>query len=160
MHGFNYNCNAKRLEAVLDAVTDLFREALLDLEPEGIGFHHSGNLAEAGDLAVGNVSHVGFTYERQHVMLAEGEKLYVLHNYHMVVGLCEKGTFYNGFSALEIALSEELHGLCHALRGFMEAFPLYVFSKETQDSLYVGGYLLCGILVVLFNLSVCHWPVI
>ena len=42
-----------------------------DLEPAGVGFNHAGNLAEAGDLAVGDVSHVGLADERQHVMLTE-----------------------------------------------------------------------------------------
>ena len=73
VHGFDDDGNAKGVEGFLDAVPDLLSEALLDLEAAGIGFHHAGNLAEAGDLAVGDVCHVGLADEGEHMVLAQGE---------------------------------------------------------------------------------------
>ena len=156
VHGFNDNGNAQWMEGVLDAVADLLGEAFLHLQTAGIRFHHAGNLAQAGDFPFGNIRHMGLADERQHVVLAQGEQLDVLHNDHVVVRLLEEGALDNGFSVLEIALGEELHGLGHTLRRFLQAFAGGVLSQQAQDGLNVGGNLLRSLGIVFFNLSVCH----
>ena len=62
--------DAERLECVLDAVTYLDGKPFLYLKTSCECFHDSCDLAQTGDLAVGNVRDVCFPDERQHVMFA------------------------------------------------------------------------------------------
>lgn len=70
VRGFYHDGDAERLECVLDAVAYLDGKPFLYLKTSSECFHDSGDLAQAGDLAVGNVSDVCFPDERQHVMFA------------------------------------------------------------------------------------------
>ena len=54
----------------MDALLDLGREAFLYLESAGIDIDHTGDLTQARDAAVGNISYVHLAEERQHMVLA------------------------------------------------------------------------------------------
>ena len=62
--GLYHNHHAKGLQGVLDAVLDLLRHALLHLQAVGIDIHHTGNLRESCDIAVGDIGHMGLAIER------------------------------------------------------------------------------------------------
>ena len=58
-----YNCHTHRLQVLLDAVSYLGGESLLYLQPGGIGLNHPRYLAQAGDVSVRDVSHMGLAVE-------------------------------------------------------------------------------------------------
>ena len=85
MLGLDDDHHAERVEGLLDALLDLEREALLNLEAVGEDVDHAGDLAQARDVAAGDVGHVHLTEEGQDVVLAEGEEVDVLDDDHLLV---------------------------------------------------------------------------
>lgn len=71
MAGFDHDGDAHRVEGFLDAVADLHRQAFLHLQAAGEALHHAGDFRKARDVSVGDVRHVRFAVEGQHVVLAE-----------------------------------------------------------------------------------------
>lgn len=69
--GLDDHGHAHRLERILYAVADLCRKAFLNLQAARECVHHAGDLAQAGDTPVGDIRHVRFAKERQHVVLAQ-----------------------------------------------------------------------------------------
>ena len=86
------------MEGLLDAVADLLRQALLDLQAAGVGLHHAGDLGEPGDAAVRDVGDMGLADEREHVVLAQREQLDVLDQDHLAVRLREYGGTDDGLA--------------------------------------------------------------
>ena len=150
MHSFDYHGYSKRLQGVLDAVPDLLCQPFLDLKATGKSLHDPGNFAEAGNLPFGDVGDVGLADEGEHMVLAEREEFYVLHNDHMVVRLVEKRAPDYGLAVLEIALGKELHSLGHPFRSLVKSLTLSVFPQQGQDLLDMGCNCLGGLFVVLF----------
>ena len=66
----NDNCHAKGFQRVIDGLLDLHGQPLLDLQPARIDIHHPCNLAQPGDIFIGNVGHMSLPYKRDHVMFA------------------------------------------------------------------------------------------
>ena len=64
---------------------DLRRQPFLHLQPPREHVDEPRNLAEADDLAVGNVGDVALAEERQQVMLAEAVEVDVPHDNHLVI---------------------------------------------------------------------------
>ena len=62
------------MQQLFERLGDLVRHALLDAEPPGEHAHQAGQLADADDLIVGHVAHVGLAEERQRVVLAQREE--------------------------------------------------------------------------------------
>ena len=156
MHGFDDYGHAQRVQGILDAVSDLFRKTLLDLQPAGIGFHDAGDFAQAGNLSLGDICHMRFADEGEHMVLAEGEEFDVLDDDHVVVGLLEEGAFDDGLPVLEIPLRKELHGLGHTFRCLLQPLACGILSQQPQDGFDVAGNLPGGLFVVFFYLFVRH----
>ena len=85
----DYNTYTKRVQGILDAVTDLDGKALLHLKTACIALHDTCNLAQTGNVAVRNVSDMGFAVEWQQMMFAHGIQLDVLDHYHLAVVFLE-----------------------------------------------------------------------
>src|SRR5262249_21224330 len=91
----------------------------------------------------------GFAKERQQVMLAQTEKLNVLHHHHLVVGDAEGSTIEDVVDVLVIAAGQELQGLLEALRRLPQALAVGVFADELDDLRHVAGNRL-GVTLSLF----------
>ena len=156
VHRLDDDRDAERLQGILDAVADLLRQALLDLQAAGIGLDHARDLGQAGDPPVRDIGHMCLADERKHVMLAQREQFDVLDQDHLAVRLREDGGLYDFLTILEISLRQELHGFRHALRRLGETFPLDVLAEELENGLDVAREFLRRFFVVFFQLSVCH----
>jgi hypothetical protein len=64
MGGLYHYSHAKRVEGLLDAVTDLHCKSLLYLKPAGKALHDPGYLAESGNVDVGDICYMHFSVER------------------------------------------------------------------------------------------------
>ena len=76
---------AKRLECLLDAILDLLGQSFLHLQLVAEYIHHANHLAQACDIAIWDIGHVGFAVEWQHMVLAHGIEIDVLDDDHLVV---------------------------------------------------------------------------
>ena len=156
VHGFDDDGDAQRVQGLLDAVADLFGQAFLDLQATGEGLHDAGHLGQAGDFALGDVRDVRLADKRQHVMFAQGEKLDVLDDDHMIVRFLKQSALDDGLTVLEVSLCEELHSLGNTLRSFDETFALHILTQQSQNGFYMPRDLLRSFFVVFFYFSVCH----
>ena len=120
------------MECVLNAVLNLLREPLLHLQAVAENVYHTGYLAQAGDVAIGNIGHMGLAVERQHVVLAKREEVDILHDHHLVVALLEKGVGEHFVGILRVAARQYLHGLGHTHGGLLKTLPLGVFAQQIQ----------------------------
>ena len=59
------------------------------LEPPAVHLHDAGELGQAQHLAPGEVAYADLAHEGDHVVLAEGEELNVLHHHHLICVLIE-----------------------------------------------------------------------
>ena len=156
MFGLDYNGHAKGMQGFLDAVADLLGEAFLNLKAAGIGFHYTGDFAEAGDFAVGNIGYVAFADEREQVMLAGGVEVDVFHQNHLAILLVEDSLAHYGNAVFRVAFCQELKGFCHPFRSFLKPLAGSVFAKQIQYCTHVFRNF-CGYLRIVFIFSVvCH----
>ena len=114
--------NAERAEGFLERITNLCGEPLLHLQSSCAYIHHSGNFRQSGDVAVGNVRHVGFAVKRNHVVFAQAVHLHVLHDHHLLHALGEDCTSNDLDWIVPLALGEKLHRLCNSLGSFEQTF--------------------------------------
>ena len=156
MLGFDDDGDAERVQRILDAVADLDREALLDLEPAGVGLDHTGDLAQSGDLAVGDVRDVGLADEGAHMMLAHRVEFDVPDYDHLLVLLVENGLLYNLSAVLLVSLGHELERFRDTLGGLHEPLALRVFAYQAEYLLDVDGYLGSHFFVVDFFFRIWH----
>ena len=125
---FDHNHHSEGVEGLLDALLDLERHALLDLQAVGIYVDNAGYLAEPGDVSVGNVGHMSLAVEGQHVVFAEGEEVDVLDDDHLRVVLLEECASEYLMGILGVALREKLHGLGYTHRGLEQSLAGGVFA--------------------------------
>src|SRR5690606_26769395 len=81
----DHHAHAARLQHPLDAARDLRGHLLLHLEAARVGVHHPRELADADDLAIGQVADVRLADDRRHVVLAVRLELDVAQHDHLVV---------------------------------------------------------------------------
>ena len=148
MRGLYHDCDSERIQCLLDAVPDLNGKTLLDLKPAGISLHHSGYLAQPGNLPVGYIGHVCLADEWQHMVLAGRIEFNVLDEDHLLVLLVENGGLDDLNSVLGIALRHELHSLRHPLRCLQQSFPLNVLTEKLQYFPDVSRNLLRGLSII------------
>ena len=67
---FNYNSNAQRIEAILEAIPYLGSQALLNLQPPAESLHYTCNLAQTSNISVWNIGNMCLPEKREHVMFA------------------------------------------------------------------------------------------
>ncbi len=111
---------------LLQRVGDLERQLLLNLQAAREHVDDARHLGEPQHLAVRNVPHVGLTDERQHVVLAHGVQLDVLHHDHLPVLGREQGIVHHLLQRLLVATGEKGHGLGGARGGVLDAGPIDV----------------------------------
>ena len=91
MSCLNDNGNAERMKCLVDGVFDLCGEPFLYLKTTRIGFHNACNLAEAGDVTIGDVADMSLADEGDHMVLAQRIHFDVFDDDHLFVILLETG---------------------------------------------------------------------
>ena len=89
--GFNDYHDAQRVECLLDALLNLKCHPFLHLQTVGEDIDYSGYLAEACDVAIGDVGYMSFAVEGEHVVLAKGKEVDVFYNNHLAIFFFEFG---------------------------------------------------------------------
>ncbi len=91
MKGLDDDGHTQRVKRFLKALRDLMRESFLHLETPGKNIHDPRDLAQAYDLALGDVGDMAFAVKRQKMMLAKAVNIQVFHHDHFVVFFIEHG---------------------------------------------------------------------
>ena len=148
------NAHTQRMQGILDTVADLDGKPLLDLKTAGITLHHTGDLAESGDIAVGNIGHMGLSIERQQVMLAHGVQLNILDNHHLTVVFLEHRRTQNLGSVHMVTLCQELHALGHPFRGLEQSLAFRILPQQAQHFLIMYSKFLSDLRIVFLYLII------
>ena len=85
MRRLEHDGHPEWLEMGPNTVGDFGCETFLNLEATGVAVQHAGELGNADDGVAGKIRDVRFADDRRHVMLAMGEKRYVLEKDDVVV---------------------------------------------------------------------------
>jgi len=158
---FNDYCDSKRLKGILDAVTDLGGEPLLNLQPPGVGFHNPGDLAQTGHMPIRNISHMGFPDKGQQVVLTETVYFYVLDQDHLAVIFMKGGRAQHFDRIQPVSVCKVLHGLGYAHGCFQETFAPGIFTDQIKYLPVMSGYFTgLFIIVTLDTLVAVAVPVI
>ena len=97
--------------------------------------------------------------ERQHMVLAHREEVYVLHDNHLVVLFLEKSIREHLVRVLLIAPCEHFHGLSHSHRSLLQAITRRVFAEQSEHfvvslcQLLEQFHLLGGVLLFCCHIS-------
>ena len=129
--------DAERLKGFLDALAYLLRHALLYLQAVGEAIYHAGYLAQSGHMSVGDVGHVHFAVEGQHVVFAEGIEIDVPHDDHLAIVFAELGRVEYGHGVLFVATCHEGHCPGYSLGCLDETFAPGIFAEQADDGTYV-----------------------
>ena len=110
-------------------------------------------------MSVGNICHVRLAVEREHVVLAQREHVYVLYYYHLVVVLLEECVGEHLVRVLAVTSCQYLHGLGHPHRCLLQSFPFRVLAQQSENVVIVFSELLQPVSEFCFRvhvlLSVC-----
>lgn len=87
-----------------------------------------------------------------HVVLAHGEDLDVLHDDELVVALVEDGFVDKVLHVLLVSLGEEEHGLCVAVWGGKETLTVWILSQALENSAHSTSQLLLTLQCLLWRL--------
>src|SRR4051812_16914903 len=90
MAGFDDDTLTLRLDGLLNAFSNLHREAFLHLQTTREHIDQARNLAEPDHLPIRDVGDVHLSEKRQKVMLAETEHLHVFYDDHFVILFSEE----------------------------------------------------------------------
>ena len=90
--------------------------------------------------------------EWDHVVLAHGENLDILHNDELVVALVEDSFVDEVLDVLLVPLSEKEHGLCVAVWSSKEPLTVWVLSQALEDSSHSTSQLLLAFQCLLWRL--------
>ena len=80
--------------------------------------------------------------KRHQVVLAQAEYLDIFHDNHLVMSFVEYGIVDDISHVFLVPLGEIQHGLCVAVGGGQDAFPVRVFSDTLQDGTDSAAHLL------------------
>ena len=64
VRSLNNYCDAKRVQGLLNDITDLGSQPLLHLQPPAIGINYPCNLAQACDPTIGDIGDMGLAKKR------------------------------------------------------------------------------------------------
>ena len=118
MLGFNDYHDAQRVECLLDALLNLKCHPFLHLQTVGEDIDYSGYLAEACDVAIGDVGYMSFAVEGEHVVLAKGKEVDVFYNNHLAIFLFEFGRLQHFVGVHGIAFGKLQHRFGYPFGGF------------------------------------------
>ena len=132
------------LEIIPDALGDLGGEALLDLQTMRVALQHPRQLGDAHHPAVGQITDVGLSDHRQHVVLAETDEADVAQDDQLIIA----ADLLEG--ALEIAAGvgliagEQLDvGARHAGGGVEQTFAGHIVARPADQ----GAHRLFGFIL-------------
>src|ERR1700733_5159654 len=162
MPGFDHDAHALGLNRILDGIYNLARETLLHLQAPRENFDEPWNLAQPDHLAVGDIRHVNLAEEWQHVVLAQREHFYVLHDHHLVVVDFKERVVQNFGWILRIPFRQKGHRLLDSCRGRNQPIPKWIFAETAQDfAIHLLGAELAQTLdrarYAPYRLTDCNW---
>ena len=131
MVGLHGHDGAPRSQLFVQGVGDLRRQALLELGPTGIAFHHPGQFGEARDPLVRYVTHVGLANERQGMVFTRRGQRYVPDEDHPAAVFLESHARAPG-SVLTQPCEEQPVGLGDAPGCAPQAFSFRVLPYGCQ----------------------------
>jgi len=111
----------------------LLRHPLLHLQATGEHLHDARDLAQADDLALGNVGHVHLPQEGQQVMLAQAVEVNVAHDDHLIVLDIEDGVVDEPHGVHVVAGGEFGVSTRDAGRRVEQPFALHVLADGRED---------------------------
>ena len=133
MLSLNDDHHAHGFQCFLYALHNLLRHAFLHLQTPCEDLHDACYFRQSGDCSVGDVSHVDFSEERQHVVFAHRMECYVFHDDHVVVLFVEDCFLKNRLRVLQVAFCEILHGFRHTQGCQLQPFTFGVFSEQFEN---------------------------
>ena len=125
---FDDDGDALGIQRLLNAVADLYGEAFLYLQAAGERIDDPRNFAQSDDCSVWNVSYMGFSEEREHVVLAHGIDLDVFHDDHFGIFFMEQSAFEDVFRVDVVTVCEVLQRFRNALGCLEQSFAVGIFS--------------------------------
>ena len=128
MRCLDYHGNSKRLEGVLDTVTDLSSESFLHLEATGECLDYACDLAQASNRAVRDICNMSLADERHDMMFTCGIQFNVLHKDHLLIFLLEHGAAKYLRAILIHAVRKELKRLCNSLWSLYKSLSFRIFA--------------------------------
>ncbi len=138
----------KGIQRLLNSIQYLMRHPLLHLQAAGKDINHARKLRQACNPTVRDIRYMCLPKERKHMMLAKRVQFNILHNHHLAIALMKFGAVQNILRVHAIALCDELHRLCNALRCLQQAFPLRVFTHRRQYTVIAFGKGGCTLLAI------------
>ena len=148
----NHHDGTKRIECLLKTITNLFGEVFLHLQTMGEDVHHTRNLAEPYNIAIGNVCHMHLSEERQDMMFTKGVELNVLHHHHLIVFFMEHGRLECSDRIHRITSCQFQKSACQTFRSALQPLTLRVLTncfKAFLTSVFQKFYLFFSIHFVL-----------
>ena len=133
----NNNHHAQGLQGFLDGLANLQCHAFLHLKAVRETVDHTGNLAQAGNVSVGDVGHMHTSVERQHVVLAQGIEVDVLHNNHLAIVFLELCRIEQRHGVLTVSACERGHGTRHTLGSLEESLTRGILAHQFQYAFYM-----------------------
>src|SRR2546425_6719325 len=128
-----------RADLSLDGLGDLARQPFLDLQTTGEHVHQPRHLAQPDDPLVRQIGHVTLAEKRQQVVLAQAEKLDVLHDDHLVVADVERRAVQYVVNVLMIAAGQKLQRPLEALGRLSQPFAQRIFTDQSDHLTHVIG---------------------
>ena len=124
-----------------DGLGNLLGQILLNLHAAREDVDDAGDLGQADDFAVGDISHMAFADKGQHMVFAHGVQFDVLDDHHLVGAGGEEGVIDYFVDVLTIAPHEEFHGFGGAFWRICEPRAIEVFANRFDDILI--GFFYC-----------------
>ena len=120
-------------------VGDLRRHLFLNLQPLGINVYHPGQLRDANDAAVWNISHPGPADDRRHVVLAMAFEANIPQYDHFVVAFdLLKSLFQNLNRVLPVSREKLFERPSHASWRFDQAVTVGIFTRPSDHCTHRG----------------------
>ena len=142
MFSFYYDHDPQRVQRFLNTFLDLQSHSFLYLQTMREDIDHAGNLAQTGDITIGNVSYMRLSVKRKHVMFTKRKEINVLE-----IGF---GTGLNTF--LTFLESQE-----KGLRINYTTFELYPLSPDITEKLNYPALIAPSSESIFALLHQCEW---
>ena len=161
VRGFDQHRDAARLELRHERVGDLAGQALLNLQAQREALDQARQLAQAHDLAFGQIGNVRLPHERQHVVFAHRIEGDVFEDHDFVVIFVERR--FEMFAGIVAVAAENFGVHARHARGRVEqavAFRVLADSRENFFDRAFNAFLIHSLLALL-TISACrkHPPV-
>lgn len=105
----------------------------MDLEPASEHVDDARDFTQANDFLIRDIADVDFAREGEHMMLAKGVALDVLHDHHAVGVRWEECAVHHFLEIEVVTRGEKRHGVRTALGGFLESWPGGVFADFFEE---------------------------